>query len=286
MLCYICGTAVVRLFEKHDYWICECPRCRHRLCEIEPEAEHAQRIYDDGYFLEGRAGYPDYLGEAKLLIKHGERYGRLLSRYMQAGRVLDVGAAAGFILKGLYNTGWIGMGIEPNARMADYGRSALGVNVQAGTLEQLSTDEQFDLVSMIQVVAHFYDIRQAFKQAAAVTKPGGCWLIETWDKDSFVARMLGPSWREYSPPSVLHWFAPATLKALAAQHGFTEVAHGKPSKWLNGAHVKSLVTYNVAGSVLQRPANALLRLLPDGLPIPYPTFDLFWALYRKDAAPA
>lgn len=286
MLCYICSAAAARLFEKHDYWICECSGCYHRFCELQPDVSHVKLVYNDSYFLEGGAGYSDYFGEAKLLIKHGERYGRLLSRYMQPGRVLDVGAAAGFILKGLHNTGWTGMGIEPNARMADYGRSALGVNVQTGTLEQFSADEQFDLVSMIQVVAHFYDVRQAFQRAAAVTKPGGYWLIETWDKDSFVARALGPGWHEYSPPSVLHWFTPATLRTFVAQYGFTEVARGKPSKWLNGAHVKSLVTYKVAGSALQAPTTALLRLLPDGLPIPYPSFDLFWALYRKDAAPA
>jgi SAM-dependent methyltransferase len=205
---------------------------------------------------------------------------------MQPGRVLDVGAAAGFILKGLHNTGWAGMGIEPNAHMADHERSALGVNVQAGTLEQLGTDEQFDLVSMIQVVAHFYDIRQAFEKAAAATTPSGYWLIETWDKDSFVARMLGSGWHEYSPPSVLHWFSPATLGRLTSQYGFSEVARGKPEKWLNGAHVKSLLGYKLAGSVLQRPASALMGLMPDNLPIPYPTFDLFWALYRKDLAPA
>lgn len=286
MQCYICGAATVRLFEKHGYWVCECSACNHRFCEMQPNADHVEQIYDDSYFQEGGAGYPDYLGEADLLIKHGERYGRLMARYMQPGRVLDVGAAAGFILKGLHNTGWHGKGIEPNASMVEYASTAQGMDVQAGTLEQLDANEQFDLVSMVQVVAHFYDIRQAFKTAATAIKPGGYWLIETWDRASFVARMLGPGWHEYSPPSVLHWFSPTTLERLTSQYGFSEVARGRPEKWLNGAHVKWLLGYKLAGSVLQRPASTLMGLMPDGLPIPYPTFDLFWALYRKESVQA
>ncbi len=286
MRCWICGGVAARLFEKHGHWICECSGCRHRFCALRPDTNHAAQVYDDSYFQGGGAGYPDYFGEADLLVKHGERYGQLLARYTRPGRVLDVGAAAGFILKGLHNTGWSGKGVEPNARMAQHACSALGLDVQAGALEQLEAGEQFDLVSMVQVVAHFYDIQQAFKAAAAATKPGGYWLIETWNQASFVARMLGPGWHEYSPPSVLHWFSPATLRQFVGQFGFSEVARGKPSKWLNGAHVKSLLGYKLNGSALQHPTAAMLRLMPDDMPIPYPTFDLFWALYRKDSAQA
>jgi hypothetical protein len=134
---------------------------------------------------------------------------------------------------------------------------------------------------MIQVIAHFYDVDTALERAAQVTQPGGYWLIETWNKDSWMARMLGENWHEYSPPSVLHWFSPDTLTRLASRFGFAPVARGRPAKWLNGAHVKSLLGYKLAGSRLEKPAAALLRLVPDKLPVPYPTFDLFWALYQK-----
>jgi SAM-dependent methyltransferase len=272
----------VRLFEKYSYWIRECRRCNHRFCELIPSVEQVQTIYDDSYFHSGGAGYADYLSEGDLLMAHGERYGRLINRYTRPGTVLDVGAAAGFVLKGLVNTGWQGEGIEPNAHMATYARQHLGINVQVGTLETMPVDgRQYDLVNMVQVVAHFHDLRCAFEKATVITRPGGYWLIETWDKDSFVARALGPDWHEYSPPSVLHWFSPATLNQFAARFGFTEVARGKPAKWLNGAHVRSLAGYKLANRWLYRPVSAGLRLVPDRLRIPYPSFDLFWALYRK-----
>lgn len=282
--CHICEGESRRVFQKYEHWVLECAACQHRFCDLVPAQDHAANIYADSYFSEGGAGYTDYLGEADLLISHGRRYGRLLSRHTQPGKVLDVGAAAGFILKGLEEFGWQGLGIEPNPRMAEYGRTHTGVNVQAGTLEDFHADELFDLVSMVQVVAHFNDLHRAFQNAANMTRPGGYWLIETWNKDSFVARALGENWHEYSPPSVLHWFSPQTLNRLAGQFGFTLVAKGRPEKWLKGEHAKSLVRYKLEDlGMVGQLGKPLVNLVPDGFNIPYPTFDLFWALYRKTA---
>jgi len=116
----------------------------------------------------------------------------------------------------------------------------LGLQMEAGSLENFASNKRFDLVSMIQVIAHFSDIRRALQKAADVTQNGGFWLIETWNYESWVARLLGEHWHEYSPPSVLHWFSPSGLSRLVSQYGFSEVARGRPAKRLNGAHVKSL----------------------------------------------
>ena len=99
-----------------------------------------------------------------------------------------------------------GVGLEPNGAMTDFGREDLGLDMRQGTLESFDSSEKFDLVSMIQVVAHFYDPRAAFEKAAGLLDENGCLLIETWDRESVSARVFGKNWHEYSPPSVLHWF--------------------------------------------------------------------------------
>jgi SAM-dependent methyltransferase len=176
--------------------------------------------------------------------------------------------------------GWQGQGIEPNASMAAYGSSNLGVQIQTGSLEELSTDRQFDLVSMIQVIAHFFNIRKALQKAADVTRPGGYWLIETWNKDSWMARAFGQNWHEYSPPSVLHFFSPTTLKQLVSQFGFVEVARGRPQYRISGEHAKSLLAYKLENSAFSWLRSGL-KIVPDRLSIPYPSFDLFWMLFQK-----
>ena len=285
--CPVCNGESRLLFEKYDYAIQGCGGCGHRfldpaeLIQARSGLSHVEQVYDDSYFQGGGAGYPDYLAEGKLLRRHGRRYAKLLRRYMEPGQVLDVGAAAGFILQGLMDGGWQGEGTEPNDAMAEYGRSQLKLPIRTGPLEQLTLTRRYDLVTMIQVVAHFYQLQQAFEVAAQATKPGGYWLIETWNRDSWTARLLGANWHEYSPPSVLHWFSPRDLFQLAQIHGFRSVAQGRPKKSINGAHAKSLLGSKLAENAWSQPFAKLLGIVPDGLEIPYPAEDLFWALYQK-----
>lgn len=281
MLCPLCQHTSEILFSAHGYGIRACARCGHRFADLATAPNHTQAVYDDAYFHGGGAGYPDYLGEARILRNHGRWYGKRLAQFLSPGNMLDVGAAAGFVLQGFMDCGWRGSGIEPNPKMAAYARESLGLDVQAGALETFRTTDTYDLVSMIQVIAHFADVRRALQIAADVTKPSGYWLIETWNKDSFAARVFGENWHEYSPPSVLHWFAPTTLQAFAAQFGFREIARGRPSKWINGGHAKSLVQYKLQSLPLGRQAGKLLNVLPEYLPLPYLADDLFWMLLQK-----
>jgi hypothetical protein len=101
---------------------------------------------------------------------------------------------------------------------------------------------------MIQVLSHFVDVGQALDVAAAITRPGGFWLIETWNPRSWSARVFGRHWHAYIPPSVLHWFSPAGLERFTSRFGFTRVADGKPAKWINGGHAKSLLRFHLARS--------------------------------------
>jgi len=283
MKCAICCGRCDQRFQKHGYWISECRECGHRAADVGAVdgATHVATIYGDDYFAGGGDGYPDYVAEASLLRAHGQRYGKLLSSYMPPGSLLDVGAAAGFLLQGFIDSGWQGMGLEPNAQMVAHGRDRLQLALVAGALETFDHATQFDLITMIQVIAHFHDLRAALGRAATLTKPSGYWLIESWNRASLPARLLGPAWHEYSPPSVLHWFSPADLIRLAAVYGFQPVASGRPEKWLNAGHAASLLRYKTQqwpGAVL---FDRAMALVPSELALPYPALDLFWLLLQK-----
>jgi 2-polyprenyl-3-methyl-5-hydroxy-6-metoxy-1,4-benzoquinol methylase len=280
-LCPLCGRSSQPWILQYGYWIRDCKGCGHRFTELHATPDHVTTVYADTYFNSGGAGYPDYLAEAALLRQQGRRYAKLLKRYATPGTMLDVGAAAGFILQGFFDDGWQGRGIEPNATMARHARQTLNLPVEVGTLEQLQASEAFDLVTIIQVVGHFFDIQQAFAAASQHTKSGGFWLIESWNYKSGMAKLLGAHWHEYSPPSVLHWFSPDSLAQFAARYGFKEIKRGRPAKFISSAHAKSLLRYKLK----QLPAGQLLLkaidLIPDRWLIPYPAEDLFWILLQK-----
>jgi len=281
--CPLCGSAGRELFRKHGCPIQECS-CGHRFAQAPQQRDqHVQTVYGDNYFFGGGAGYEDYLSEGHLLRQHGARYGQLLKRFAAPGRLLDVGAAAGFILQGFQDQGWQGRGVEPNPTVAKYARDQLGQDVTASTLENFQSDEPFDLVTVIQVLGHFVDPRAAVQALARLTKPGGLCLIETWNVRSWSARLFGANWHEYSPPSVLQWFSPTTVRRLFENSGFETAGSGTPRKWLNVGHARSLLAHNATESVLSRIASTALRAVPDRINLPYPSEDLFWMLFRKRA---
>ncbi|MBE9032530.1 class I SAM-dependent methyltransferase [filamentous cyanobacterium LEGE 11480] len=282
MNCPICQAPTTRQFQKATFWIRGCTSCQHQFLETHTNAEHVDAVYGDEYFDGGGAGYPGYLAESGLIRAHGRRYAKLLSKYMPTGCMLDVGAAAGFVLQGFVQSGWQGTGVEPNDRMASYGRECLGLDIRTGSFEQVEANDTYDLVNMVQVIPHFWNLNQALETASQATKPGGYWLIETWNRESRLAKFFGTNWHEYSPPSVLRWFSPSDLALLASQYGFREVDRGQPQKWISGAHVKSLVSHKLKTMGILRHCRILLKLVPDKLRIPYPSEDLFWALYQKD----
>lgn len=253
----------------------DCQACGHRFANVLGGEEHIDKVYSDSYFTEGNAGYSGYTLDKDLLIKRGRKYAQILQKHVpDKGRLLDVGAAAGFILKGFTEEGWDGIGLEPNQTMASYGIEELGLDMRTGTLESTVLNERFDLITMAQVVAHFYDPISAFENACSLLKPKGYLFIETWDRDSFSARLFGKHWHEYSPPSVLHWFSRDSLSDILAKIGFEEVAKGRMVKRLSGRHIRSLLSYRLG-------TEKLFRLIPDRITLPYPSEDLFWALYRK-----
>lgn len=282
--CPLCGGSSRRAFVVLDHPIDECERCRHRFLaeEADPDALLAE-VYGDVYFTGGGAGYDDYLDEGEMLRSHGRWYARRVGRHGAPGRMLDVGAAAGFLLQGFVDGGWAGQGLEPNGTMAAHARAALGLDVEVGCLERLEVEEAYDLITMIQVVPHFFDLRRALGRAAAATRVGGCWLIETWRRDSWAARFFGKRWHEYNPPSVRHWFTRRGLDTLAADYGFQPLERGRPPKKIQGRHAQSLLRHQLrqmpAGHLLQH----LARLIPARLDLPYPGDDVFWVLYRKVA---
>jgi len=284
--CPLCLGEGTELFRKQGHPILRCSSCQHRFAAIEPHEGHYEEVYADDYFQGATgAGYPDYAQEAEMLRRRGRWYAELISHFMSPGELLDVGSAAGYLSEGFADRGWNGMGVEPNAGMASEFERRMNWPAYCGPLERLAQEdylaERFDLVSMIQVAGHFVDPATAFGAAAAMTAPGGWWLIESWDAASWTARMFGQHWHEYSPPSVVQFFSRAGLKQYLSTFGMQAVAYGRPPKGLSVAHAASLLEHSLPTQFLRRAAASALDRLPSDWMIPYPGRDLFWLLLLK-----
>ncbi len=234
-------------------------------------------VYGDDYFFGGGAGYPDYLSEGPLLRDHGRWYARRIRSHTQPGSLLDVGAASGFLCDGFRSEGWQPEALEPNPTMAKYGRETFHLGFHESALEDFTSPHRYELISMIQVIGHFTNLRGALARAAELTAERGFWLIETWNNRSLTARVFGSHWHEYNPPSVLHYFSRRSLELLAGQFGFERVAGGYPRKNVQWRHARSLLDHQISWAPFRR----LTGLIPDSVVLPYPSEDLMWVLLQK-----
>ena len=124
MNCPLCDCESKFAFEARGCALRDCAKCSHRFAEITADETHVARVYDDSYFSgDGGAGYANYLADGEMLKSHGRMYAKKLEKYTdEKGKLLDVGAAAGFVIQGFLDGGWRGVGLEPNAEMARFGR--------------------------------------------------------------------------------------------------------------------------------------------------------------------
>ncbi len=265
------------------YDIAECWRCTHRYLDQKLSLAHTEKQYSDEYFEGGGAGYTDYLSQEKLVTSYGHTYAGLLRKYSAPGKMLDVGSAAGFFMKGLCDRGWDVMGIEPNRSMAEESSRRFGFETRNSSIEESDLPPIFDLVTLVQVIGHFHDVSCAVEKSAGAIRPGGLFLVETWNFKSLPARGFGKAWHEYSPPTVVNWFSPQSLTLLSQQFGLRHVASGRPNKKVTAKHAASLIGHSIARfSGVQCPRlRSILTVIPESVVLPYPSFDVFWALFKK-----
>jgi len=279
--CPLCYEKSYPSFIKNSHQIMACSTCSYEFIQINDSFNHVLSVYDDFYFEAGDAGYPNYLENEQLLIKKGERYSRWIAKLTRPGRIFDIGSAAGFFLKGFINKGWTGQGLEPNMKMVKYANDTLGLDVKPGVIENYQSDDKYDLLTMIQVVPHFFDLEMAFVNAANLTKEGGFWLIESWNKNSITAKIFGKNWHEYNPPSVIRWFSKTSLENYVKKYGFKLIFWKHPVTWISAKHGKNIIEYNLRNHTLYKVISELMKLIPDSFDLPYYLDDLFLALFRK-----
>lgn len=276
-----CTEEKILLMSKNDYPILDCQKCLRRFSVIRNSKTHLSHVYSDKYFFEGKDGYSDYLKQKDILFNSGVRYSKIIGRHSKPGSILDVGCAAGFILKGFESAGWKGQGIEPNATMATYGKKELNLDIHVGSLEDFKSDQKFDLITLVQVIGHFYDVDESMENISNLLNQNGLVLVESWNMKSLIARIFGKNWHEYSPPSVINWFSDESLKKLFEDYGFKLIDSGYPIKKIMIKHAFSLFEHKLPNfwykdKIFHFMANSLGKLI-----LFYPPFDLKWYIFQK-----
>ena len=167
-------------------------------------------------------GYSRYVRDEANIRKTFARRLRYLSRFIQPGRLLDVGCAAGFFLDEAQRLGWQVQGLDVSAFAAQYARERFGCDVRQGSLlDQDYAPESFDLISMWDVIEHVPDPKAYIQHSARLLRAGGLITLATPDVDSIPARLTGRRWVGYKlSEEHVYYFSIKTLSRMLDESGF------------------------------------------------------------------
>jgi SAM-dependent methyltransferase len=240
MRCNLCETPVSpdqpRRWRKDGFDIFQCPTCALLFRGNLPEPEDLSSIYDSSYFLREAPsqadGYADYLSDEVEHRLTARRRAQWLTRLSPPGRLLDVGAAAGFFMDETRNVGWDVEGIDVSPAMGLYGREQLGLEIVTGLFQRARyPPASFDAVTMWDYIEHSFDPASDLTKAADVLRPGGVLMLSTGDATSAVARICGRRWHLLTPRYHNFYFSRDTLMRYLNTRGFDLIYAGYPGAY-------------------------------------------------------
>ncbi|MFO1326922.1 MAG: class I SAM-dependent methyltransferase [Rubrivivax sp.] len=211
-------------FARDGYDIAGCDGCGTAFVAQDPSTIDFQALYGEAYYTGGSAAvFADYVGQEAARRAHARRklwaLRHLPPRLPRAGRLLDVGCAAGFFLaeaRAFYQV----QGVELSEWSSAYARERLNLPVFTGTLQQAALPAgHFDVVTLWDVIEHVPDPVPLLAEAARVLAPGGRLVLSTGDWGSAYARRRGEHWHLMTPPWHLSFFTRDSLTQAAARAG-------------------------------------------------------------------
>lgn len=139
-------------------------------------------------------------------------------------RLLDIGCGEGFFLFNASRAGYTTRGVELSEDAAAYARREFGLDVDAKPFEELHLPgNEFDVVTLWQVLEHVPHPLAILSEAHRVLKPGGLLALSTPDIGSTPARVLGSRWWNIRMVHI-NQFTTATLTALVRNAGFRDIS--------------------------------------------------------------
>jgi len=145
---------------------------------------------------------------------------KIISNYINRGKILEIGAGAGYFLNEAREQGFDVYGIEFNETQANFIKEELNIPCEQSPLDDNTFDnEKFDLIYHCDVISHFYDPIAEFEKAKLKLKKNGFVVFETGNLGD-VDYEYFKYYTKFQYPDHLFFFSDENIKTLLEQTGF------------------------------------------------------------------
>ncbi|MDZ4361740.1 MAG: class I SAM-dependent methyltransferase, partial [Variovorax sp.] len=193
-------------------------------------------------------------------------------------RLLDVGAATGYFVGLAKEAGYDAEGVDISAYAAALGR-AKGLSIRAGVIDDIH--EEFDCITMLDLIEHVPDPRSVVKKAASLLRGGGVLIINAPDAGSALARVLGARWHLISPPEHLYYFNRTNIQRLLEEEGFQVVRMTTIGKWFTFKYIFKVLSRSTHIGLFQKISSLFSRPFLARYSIPLNLHDNVFVIARK-----
>ncbi len=169
--CPICGYYSGRIWSETIYHAFRCKKCGVIFC-----GHKASRfLYDEDYFCRW------YIKPFQKRKRYLKKILRKIEKFVELpeGNYLDVGCGAGIFLDIAKENRWQATGMDISTAAVDYCRKK-NLNVIPGDLAESGfQSEQFDVVSLFDVIAHLENPVNYLREIRRIIKSSGVLIIKT-----------------------------------------------------------------------------------------------------------
>lgn len=219
--CPVCKAKTSKLFgEKYGFKLVTCDGCGFVFINPRPTPAAMENYYANSkasaYFQTNIIG-PTEVNRLRLIVTPRLNY--INDKFPNKGSWLDVGCSTATLISEAKKTGWkvTGLDFEKTAIAA---AEAKGVPMLTKPIEILDIQNQFDLITLFEVLEHLSNPRETLEACFKANTIGGSIVITIPNIEGFEFETLGMVHSNICPPSHLNHFSPSTLPKLLSEIGY------------------------------------------------------------------
>lgn len=199
--------------------IVKCNVCDFTFLNPRPHEAVIQKYYPQGFNRQDRSF--SYLILKPFFTLAQRNTLRLLKKYKQGGKILDIGCGNGEFIQYLYLNGYGVYGIEQNSGAKEYACRLIKDKILYKDIQQCNFEpESFDIVTMLQSLEHIYDLNNLFKEVHRILKRDGILYICAPDINFYEYFLFGKYAYNLEVPRHLYFFNRKTVSKMLLKYGF------------------------------------------------------------------